>query len=111
MTTKLPLDINDHAIPALRLKKESAHTISVSAISTRNTTPFNAETRIISIYATVPVFINFGDENVTAGTADHYFPAGIYYDIAIGGDGTGHYTHMAVLRAGPDGTVYVSEKE
>ena len=111
MTTKLPLDINDHAIPALRLKKESAHTVSAGAASARNTTAFDTNTRIISLYATVPVFISFGDASVTADTSDHYFPAGIYYDMAIGGDGTGHYTHLAVLRAGPDGTVYISEKE
>ena len=111
MTTQLPLDSNKNPIPALRLKNSAAHSISSSASSARNATAFDDQTRIVSIYATQDVYVNFGGASVTASASDHFFPAGVYYDFAIGGDGTGHYTHMAVLRASADGTVYVSEKE
>lgn len=111
MTTLLPLDSDNNPIPAMRLKSGGAHTISAGAASARNTTAFNAETKVVSVYADVPVYINFGGSTVTATTSDHYFPAGVYYDIAIGGGRTGHYTHMAVLRVSADGTVRISEKE
>lgn len=111
MTTKLPLDTNDNPIPALRLKEGGAHSINSSASSTRNTAAFADTTRIVSIYATQDVYINFGGSTVTAAATDHFFPAGVYYDVALGGDGVGHYTHMAVLRTSADGIVYISEKE
>ena len=111
MTTKLPLDSNNNPIPALRLKDGAAHSISSSASSERNSTAFDADTRVISIYATQDVYIAFGGASVTATTSDHFFPAGVYYDFAVGGDGTGHYTHVAALRVSADGAVYISEKE
>ncbi len=111
MSTLLPLDSDNNPIPALRLKDSGAHSISAGATSARNTTAFDAETVVVSLYADVPVYVNFGDSAVTAATTDHYFPAGVYYDIAIGGGRTGHNTHIAVLRTATDGTVYISEKE
>ena len=112
MPTLMPTDANDRTIPALRLKPSGAHQIAAGAASARNTTAFAAETKIVSLYATVPVFVKFGDSTVTAATTDLYFPAGLYYDIAIGGDQAGHYTHLAVLRSGTtSGDVYLSEKE
>lgn len=110
MTTKLPLDTNDNVIPALRLKDGGAHKINVNISSARNAAAFDSETRVVSLYATVPVFLKFGDATATATTSDHYFPAGLYYDVAIGGDGTGHFTHVAALRESLDGVLYISEK-
>ncbi len=95
----------------MRLRVGRAHSISAGATSARNTTAFQDDTQVVSVYADVPVYINFGGSTVTATTSDHYFPAGVYYDIAIGGGRTGHYTHMAVLRVSADGTVRISEKE
>jgi hypothetical protein len=112
MTTLLPLDGANHVIPAIRLKSSGAHSIAATASSARNSTAFAADTQIISLYTTVPVYIKFGTSDVSATSSDHYFPAGIYYDLSIGGGSVGHYTHMAVLRAGSeDGSVYISEKE
>jgi len=111
MSTKLPVDVNDNPIPALRLKDSGAHSISITATSARNSTAFDTDTRIISIYSTTDVYLNFGDNSVTADSADHFFPADTYYDFAIGGDGTGHFTHVAALRVTSDGTLYISEKE
>ncbi len=111
MTTLMPKDLNDNPIPALRLKDGGAHTIAVGASSARNATPFDAETRIVSLYADVPVYVAFGDASVTADTNDHYFPAGTYYDLSVGGDHSAHYTHIAVLQVTAGGTLYVSEKE
>ena len=110
MTTLLPQDQNDNPIPALRLKENGAHSITVGAASARNGTAFDSQTKIISLYADVPVYLAFGDSAVTATTSDHYFPAGIYYDVSIGGDHSVHYTHVAVLQTTQAGTLYISEK-
>lgn len=111
MSTFLPQDSNDYPIPALRLKNGGAHAVASSASSARNGAAFDASTRIVSLYATNGVYVKFGDASVSATSSDHYFPAGVYYDVSIGGDKTAHYTHVAVLAADGDGTVYISEKE
>lgn len=110
MLTSLPRDNKGEPIPALRLKTSGAHAISATGTSARNSSAFDDNTAIVSVFSTVPVYLAFGGSDVTADSADHYFPAGIYYDFAIRGDNTGGYTHLAVLSADSDGTVYVSEK-
>ncbi len=111
MTTLLPQDLNDNPIPALRMKPDSAHKITIGITSTRNSNAFDADTQIISLYSDVPAYIAFGDSSVIATTSDHYLPAGLYYDVSIGGDHSAHYTHIAVLQASGAGTLYISEKE
>jgi hypothetical protein len=111
MTTLLPQDADENIIPAVRLKPNGAQSISVTSSSARNGTAFAADTRIISLYATGPVYVKFGDSSVTATTSDHYFPQGVYYDLSIGGDKVAHYTHVAALRVTSDCTLYISEKE
>lgn len=110
--TYLPKDLDQNIIPALRLKVTGgAHSIAATASSARNSTAFNDATRVVSVYATGPVYLRFGGSSVTAANTDHYYPTGVYYDFSLGGDKTGHFTHLAVLRADTDCTVYVSEKE
>ena len=111
MATILPQDIDNNPIQALRLKAGGAHTISASTASSLNATAFDDNTRIVSIYAEVPVFIAMGDTGITASSADHYIPAGFYYDLAIGGGKSGQASHIAVIAADIDGAVYLSEKE
>ncbi len=111
MPTLMPTDDNNHPIPALRLKDSGAHSIAATATSARNAAAFGADTQVISICPTVAVFVKCGSSSVTATASDHYIPAGLYYDIAIGGDGQKQTTHIAVLRAeATDGIVYISEK-
>ena len=110
MSTKLPLDVNDNPIPALRLKNGGAHVINSGAASARNITAFDDGTRVISVFASEPVYVAFGDASVIATTSDHYFPAGLYYDMSLGGDGAPQATHIAVLQVSTAGNVYVSEK-
>lgn len=113
MTTLLPRDADNNVIPALRLKSGAAHSISATGTSARNSTAFGDDTQVIGLYATVPVYVRFGNSSVTAASTDHYFPEGTYYDFAIGGgDAKGpHNTHVAILAVSSNGTVYVSEKE
>lgn len=111
MATLLPQDSNDNPIPALRFKDGGAHQITIGASSARNASPFNTATQIISIYSDTPAYIAFGDAAITATTSDHYIPAGLYYDVSIGGDKTAHYTHIAALQAEGTGKIYISEKE
>ena len=109
--TLLPVDSNDNVIPALALKPDGAKTVSaMTSISTRNATPFDSATRVLSLYADVPVYIRFGEANVEAGSSDHYFPANVYYDFSIRGNGSDHTPYVAVLAAEENGTVYISEK-
>lgn len=109
--TSMPLDNDNNPIPALRLRSGGAHTVTATAASARNTTPFGEATRVVSVYATGPVYLRFGDTSVSAASTDHYFPAGLYYDFAVGGGKVGQMTNLAVLRADTDCTVYISEKQ
>jgi len=113
MTTLLPKDADNNVIPALRLADGGAHNIAATATAARNATAFAESTKIISLYSTVPVYIKLGDQNVTATTADHFFPAGVYYDIAItaGSGKTAQDQYLSVLRITDDGTLFISEKE
>lgn len=110
LMTIMPSDRDNNLIPALRLRPGAAHVVAATATSARNTTAFNAATRVVSVYATGPVYLRFGDSTVTAASTDHFFPAGLYYDFAVGGGKTAQMTNLAVLRADTDCTVYISEK-
>ena len=107
--TTLPRDANHDTIQALRLKEGGSHQVNAIASSAQNTTAFDEDTRVVSVYATQDIYVAFGSDAVTATTADHFFPAGIYYDFSISG-GDERHTHIAVLAASDDGTVYISEK-
>lgn len=112
MTAYLPKDIDNAPIPAVRLKTGGADSVSaVTASSTRTASAFDTDTRLVSLYATQDMYINFGDPTVTAATTDHFFPKGVYYNFAIGGDKVTQYTHIAARAVTTAGTVYISEKE
>jgi hypothetical protein len=109
--TTLPRDTDNTPIPALRLNPNGAHTINATTTSACNTAAFDEETRVVSVYATTPVYIKFGDDTVEATSSDHYFPAGLYFDFAIGGDKTLHTQYLAVITPSGTGAVYISEKQ
>jgi hypothetical protein len=113
MTTLLPKDADNNLIPALRLRGGGAHSLSATSTSSRNSTGFAATTKVVSVYATGPVYLRFGGASATAANTDHYFPEGVYYDFAIsgGGDKGPHNTHLAVLAAESNCAIYISEKE
>lgn len=113
MTTLLPTDADNNPIPAMRLKSGGAHKINATSASARNAAAFDSDTKVVSVYASGPVYLRFGNASVTATASDHYYPGDTYYDFSIsGGDSKGpHSTHLAVLAAAGDCAVYVSEKE
>jgi len=120
--TRMPKDDNGNAIPALSLARDGgAHNLSVPANgmgTVQNTTRFRRETRVASLYLTVPCYIKFGfDASVRATSSDHYFPEGVYYDFAIGGKGgpasmdeVQNYGYISVLAVSSSGNAYLSEK-
>jgi hypothetical protein len=110
VSTLLPTDTNNNPIPVMRLRPGFAQSIAVTASSARNTTAFDSLTRVIGVYATVPMFVRLGNSSVTATVTDHYLPADTYMDIAIAGSATQSYTNIAAIRAVSDGILYVSEK-
>ncbi len=113
MTTLLPKDADNNVIPALRLKEGGAHVLLSSSTPQINNVAFDETTKVISVYATEPVYIKFGDSSVTATSSDHFFPAGIYYDIAISGGSMkgAQHNYISVLQVSDAGTVFISEKE
>lgn len=112
MTTLLPKDADNNAIPAMRLKSGGAQTIAVTDTSARNASALDADTKVVGLYAPEAVYLAVGDATVVATSGDHYLPGGFYYDIAISGGAAGaQATHIAALAVGDDTTLYISEKE
>ena len=111
MPTLLPKDQDNNPIPVLKMRDGGAHQIAATSTSTKNTTAFDTGTRVISLYATGPVYIKFGGSDVVATSADHFFPAGFYYDVSLGNGKAGHAAYVAALKADQDCVLYVSEKE
>lgn len=110
MSSHLPRDDNGFPIPVLSLRPDGAHKIAAGPVSQKNAAAFAATTRVVSIYATGPVFMRFGGADVAAAATDHYFPAGVYYDFSVQADQV-KYTHAAFLQAATGCDVYISEKE
>lgn len=112
MSTYLPTDSNDNPIPVMRLRPGAAHQIAaITASSAKNTTAFDNNTRVISIYADTDIYVECGDNTVTATSSSHFFPAGLYYDVSIGEPSQSTRNYIAVIAKSADGTVYISEKE
>lgn len=112
MTTILPKDDDNNPIPALRLRDGASHKVIATDASDNNTTAFNYDTKVVSVYATEDIYLEFGASNISAINTSHFFPAGIYYDFAINNCKQAKDTHIAVLKAGANNaTVYISEKE
>jgi hypothetical protein len=112
MSTLLPKDDDNNPIPALRLRDGAAHKIIANDIVANNSTAFNQDTKVISVYATEDIYLEFGDISIVTTNASHFFPAGIYYDFAINNCKQAKDTHIALLKAGANNaTVYISEKE
>lgn len=109
--TTLPMDRDNNPIPALALNPNGAHIINASSTSARNTAAFDNTTRVVSIYATDDIFVQFGISNVTATSTNHFLPKGLYYDFSIGGDKVMHMPYVAVLASNADCLVYISEKQ
>jgi len=112
MTTIMPKDDDNNPIPALRLKDGASHKILATNTSTKNAVPFSLETKVISVFTTQNIYLEFGDDTVSASVTSHFFPAGVYYDFAINTNKHAKDLYMAVLKEGAsDATVYISEKE
>lgn len=111
--TYLPLDQDGQVIPAMRLRSDKSHAINISSTAARNVTGFDSETRVVSVFSTVPVYLAFGENaSVVAQTGDHFYPANVYYDMAVGGDKTGQFKYLSAIavNASDTGTLFISEK-
>lgn len=102
----LPLDSNGIPIDIFRPKPGGAQQIAFTGTSARQATAFATDRIAVAIYATRDCFIKTGDSTVVATTGDHFIPAGFYTTLALKG-----HTHLAVISAGTNGTLYVSELE
>ena len=111
MPTLMPVDSRNHPIPALRFASGKAHAIGVTATTARNATAFSADTRVVLIYATGPVYLQTGDATVTASSTDHFFPEGVYFALSLGSNLRTRHDHIAVIRADGDCILHISEME
>jgi hypothetical protein len=112
MTTILPKDDDNNPIPALRLKDGKAHKITATFVASKNSIPFDASTKVVSVFATEDIFIEFGDPSIVATTNSHFFPSGVYYDFAINTNKNAIDRYISIVQAGESsGYVYISEKE
>lgn len=108
--TRLPIDAGGNPIPAICLPAgRGAHHLTAASSASRNTVAFSPYTSIVSFFVEGSgegVYFDFGDATVTATTASHHFPAGVYYNFAL----KEGMTHVSVLRKGStDQTVHISE--
>lgn len=110
MSTLLPVDENTNPIQVLRLRDLATHRITVTAVSARTSVAFNPTTRVVTLVATTPMFVRFGNATVAATVTDHYIPANVPIDVAIGGDKNFQATFAAAIRAATDGVLYISER-
>jgi hypothetical protein len=105
--TTMPLDRNNNPIPALRLSGDKAHTLTAGAVSSKNITAFDADTRVVMVTPLIDVTVRFGGASVVAASTDHYLLGGIPYQFAVEPAFT---PYLAVLRVGAtDGAVKISE--
>lgn len=104
--TSMQKDGDGYPIPALRLRDDNAHSITVTSASARNTTAFESDTRVISVYATEDMYVRVGGSDVEATDQHHFIPKFIYLDVAIREEDT----HIAAIRSTVDGVLKVSEK-
>lgn len=111
MATLMPRDDDLVPIPALRLRPGGAHQLAVGAVSATTVQPFPPGTRVISVFATGPVFLRTGTAGVTASPTDHFIPPNTYLDLSLGNPHTEVHTHVAAIRASTDCTLYISERE
>lgn len=104
----LPQDRNAKPIPVLSFRRAGgAHQIAIGASSARNATALVS--KVISVYATVDCFVEFGDVTVSATATTHFIPAGAYIDLDTD-NGVSRATHIAVIHPTNSGTLYVSER-
>jgi hypothetical protein len=86
----------------------ATHAISFTGTSARNTTAFNARTRVLSaMVADQNCYIEAGDSTVVATTSSTYLASGAVYSFGI----DSNITHVAVIRAGTDGTLRFFESK
>ena len=106
--TTMPNDNLGRPIPTLGYVDGGAKTVAFTATSARNGTAISSDVRVVTLYATQPCYLRFGDNTSVATATDHYFPADTYYDVALGPDTKDRY--IAALRVSVDGTLYISER-
>lgn len=104
--TSMQKDSDGFPIPALRLRGDRAQKFDVTATTARNTSAFNQDTRVISLYATEDMYVRVGGSDVTATDQHHFLPKFIYLDVAI----LESDWHIAAIRATTDGVLHISER-
>lgn len=109
----LPTDQNGNAIQALTPKLDGgSHKITAAGTSAKNTTAFNATTKLISVCADVPFYYRLGGSSVAAVNTDHLLPAGGPYYMSLGsGKNNERATHLAVIQRSTSGDIFISEYE
>jgi hypothetical protein len=92
----LPIDRNANPIQVMALGTNVAD--DVDGVSDNLALPGSTNGRVIRVASTQDVYINFGDNSVTAAAANYLLPAGAeYFQVP---DGTSHIAYLQVTAAG-----------
>lgn len=111
--TRLPIDRNGSAIPAMRFVNGSGKSIDATTTeSNRTPANFTAGCTVVSIYGKVDGYVAFGDENIVADATSTFVPAETWIDVAVASEqnGSDAAKRMAVRAVTANGKWYVSER-
>lgn len=106
------VDEDNNYIPVTGLLDSGFHALAATTSThARNSTGFDAKTRIVWLYATEDMYIKFGGGTVQATNADHIFEKGMKMAFRVGTRQEQLYTHISALAVDTDGTLRISEAE
>ena len=106
----LPLDANSHPVPILRPVR--AHTVNLEANTSHSVGPFEAGTRVVTLYSEIcGTFFALGRGDVVATEDDHYIGPKERLVVSVLPEQTHLAVYFSLDSAGPYNgfKVYVSE--
>lgn len=98
-------DVNNNPFPAAEPRDEKNHTIAFTGTTAKNSTAFDAASRMVLVTPKQDCFIRFGGTSVEAANTDMFLVANEprYLKIPKGA------THIAAIQLSSGGNLYVTE--
>jgi len=104
---ELPKDIRGGFAQALKPIPGEGQALTVSG-TTVQSADFELDTKVISVYSTTDCYIEVGDTNVVATSADQFLPANTFMFISVADLAD---VALAAIQVSAGGTLYVGEWE
>jgi hypothetical protein len=107
----LPRDRKENPIQVMGLSDAGHHIAIDTENAAKNVTPFDPETRVISVYSTVPIYARQGDAAAAASATNAFLPAGVWLDFSIGdGEMSEHKPFFSALSVEGEGILHIAER-